>query len=219
MSSSALLKSTTCLAPVAKAPTARPAHRTSCFSVEHTVSSRCIRCERTPIPCSTAAHFWLLPPTRPPRAAPHPTSLPSPLGRPAPFTAFSPSRASRASARACVAVSAAPKSFDALIFDCDGVIVESEDIHRRAYNAAFEHFDVRCPGQSGPIVWSVEFYDMLQNKVGGGKPKMRWYFGENGWPTSTVLDGREPGSEEDKTQLVDVLQAWKTEKYKDIIGE
>ena len=25
---------------------------------------------------------------------------------------------------------------------------------------------------------SEKFYDMLQNKIGGGKPKMRWYFGE-----------------------------------------
>ena len=25
---------------------------------------------------------------------------------------------------------------------------------------------------------SVEFYDKLQNSIGGGKPKMRWYFGE-----------------------------------------
>jgi hypothetical protein len=59
------------------------------------------------------------------------------------------------------------------------VIVESEDIHRRAYNAAFAEFDVRCPeGQGAVVDWSVEFYDMLQNKVGGGKPKMRWYFGE-----------------------------------------
>ena len=55
-----------------------------------------------------------------------------------------------------------------------GVILLSEDLHRVAYNAAFEHFDVRCNGEL--VVWSEEFYDMLQNTVGGGKPKMRWYF-------------------------------------------
>lgn len=27
------------------------------------------------------------------------------------------------------------------------------------------------------MVWSSEFYDDLQNRVGGGKPKMRDYFG------------------------------------------
>jgi len=66
---------------------------------------------------------------------------------------------------------------EALIFDCDGVIVESEGIHRQAYNAAFQEFKVVCPGDSGPLEWTEEFYDVLQNTVGGGKPKMRWYFG------------------------------------------
>ncbi len=41
--------------------------------------------------------------------------------------------------------------------------------------------------QRGAVDWTEEFYDQLQNKVGGGKPKMRWYFGEHGWPTSSVL--------------------------------
>lgn len=27
---------------------------------------------------------------------------------------------------------------------CAGVILESEELHRKAYNAAFEHFDVQC---------------------------------------------------------------------------
>jgi hypothetical protein len=54
--------------------------------------------------------------------------------------------------------------------------------------------------------------------VGGGIPKMRHYFGLQGWPATSVLGGREPASEEEKTQVVEVLQAWKTEKYKEIIG-
>lgn len=78
----------------------------------------------------------------------------------------------------CAASGVESSTIEALIFDCDGVIVESEGIHREAYNAAFQHFNVVCPGTSGPLVWTEEFYDMLQNKVGGGKPKMRWYFGE-----------------------------------------
>lgn len=48
-----------------------------------------------------------------------------------------------------------------LIFDCDGVILESEDLHRRAYNAVFEHFHVQCAGK--PVEWDTEFYDVLQN--------------------------------------------------------
>jgi HAD superfamily hydrolase (TIGR01509 family) len=119
--------------------------------------------------------------------------------------------------RSAILAAAVPTSIDALIFDCDGVIVESEDIHRRAYNAAFEEFDIICPGETSPAVWSVEFYDMLQNKVGGGKPKMRWYFGEVGWPTSNILGGKTAETDEEKTILIDTLQDWKTDKYKDII--
>ncbi|KAL5982233.1 hypothetical protein ACLOJK_016304 [Asimina triloba] len=63
----------------------------------------------------------------------------------------------------------------ALIFDCDGVILESEHLHRTAYNDAFKHFDVRCPPSAPqPLNWDLEFYDELQNRIGGGKPKMRW---------------------------------------------
>lgn len=53
-----------------------------------------------------------------------------------------------------------------------GVIVESEDIHRMAYNATFQHFDVRCPNApNAPVVWSEEYYDDLQNKVWPGVPR------------------------------------------------
>eukprot|EP00887_Chlorella_sp_A99_P007221 scaffold2.g7221.t1 len=106
----------------------------------------------------------------------------------------------------------------ALIWDCDGVIVESEEIHRQAYNAAFRHFDVRCPGDDAPVEWSVPFYDDLQNRVGGGKPKMRWYFGQRGWPATSVLGGRAPEGEGEQALVIDTLQDWKTEKYKDIVG-
>ena len=54
------------------------------------------------------------------------------------------------------------------------VILESEDLHRRAYNEAFAHFNIRCNGVGDVAVWSESFYDMLQNRVGGGKQKMRW---------------------------------------------
>jgi hypothetical protein len=76
-----------------------------------------------------------------------------------------------------VSASASPlRSLDALIFDCDGVILESEHLHRQAYNDAFAHFGVRCPpGADAPLDWDEAFYDDLQNRIGGGKPKMRWY--------------------------------------------
>ncbi|KAF5763251.1 putative HAD hydrolase, subfamily IA, phosphoglycolate phosphatase-like, domain 2, HAD superfamily [Helianthus annuus] len=113
-------------------------------------------------------------------------------------------------------ISATSRAMEALIFDCDGVILESEDLHRQAYNLAFAHFDVRCPPFSEVLDWGTEFYDVLQNQVGGGKPKMRWYFKENGWPTSTLFP-TPPESDADRAKLIDVLQDWKTEKYKDIL--
>ncbi|XP_050208522.2 haloacid dehalogenase-like hydrolase domain-containing protein At4g39970 [Mercurialis annua] len=112
----------------------------------------------------------------------------------------------------CVSVSA---SLEALIFDCDGVILESEHLHRQAYNDAFAHFSVSCsPSQT--LNWSPDFYDVLQNQIGGGKPKMRWYFKEHGWPSSTVFR-TSPQDDESRAQLIDTLQDWKTERYKEII--
>ncbi|KAG2579481.1 haloacid dehalogenase-like hydrolase domain-containing protein At4g39970 [Panicum virgatum] len=108
-------------------------------------------------------------------------------------------------------------SLDALIFDCDGVILESENLHRQAYNDAFAHFGVRCPPASAdPLYWDEAFYDELQNRIGGGKPKMRWYFGEIGWPSSKIFE-TPPSTDSDKEKLVDIIQDWKTERYKETI--
>lgn len=78
-----------------------------------------------------------------------------------------------------VSVSAAASSdhLQALVFDCDGVILESEHLHRQAYNDAFAHFYIRCPSSSESqlLNWGSDFYDELQNRIGGGKPKMRWF--------------------------------------------
>ena len=41
----------------------------------------------------------------------------------------------------------------ALLFDCDGVILETEELHRLAYNHAFREFDLTIDGE--PVVWSV----------------------------------------------------------------
>mmetsp|Transcript_13549 Transcript_13549/g.31828 ORF Transcript_13549/g.31828 Transcript_13549/m.31828 type:complete len:653 (-) Transcript_13549:154-2112(-) len=68
----------------------------------------------------------------------------------------------------------------ALLFDCDGVILETEELHRLAYNAAFREFEVTrvCGDVLEPVKWSVGYYDILQNSIGGGKPKMRHYFSQ-----------------------------------------
>ncbi|XP_021912075.1 haloacid dehalogenase-like hydrolase domain-containing protein At4g39970 isoform X2 [Carica papaya] len=107
-------------------------------------------------------------------------------------------------------------SLEALIFDCDGVILESKHLHRQAYNDAFSHFNVLCSPSSGPLYWDSDFYDVLQNRIGGGKPKMRWYFKEHGWPSSTIFS-EPPENDADRAKLIDTLQDWKTERYKEII--
>jgi len=103
------------------------------------------------------------------------------------------------------------------LFDCDGVIVETEELHRLAYNGAFEAFELKIG--STPVNWSVEYYDVLQNTVGGGKPKMKWHFKENGWPSSKTTNGVVPTSDADRDALVDALQDKKTEIYKRIVEE
>ncbi len=51
-------------------------------------------------------------------------------------------------------------------------------------------------------------YNVIPNdsQVGGGKPKMRWYFKRNGWPVSDVLQGRAPATEQEQELLIDTLQ-------------
>jgi|TARA_B110000003_G_scaffold230903_1_gene233248 HAD superfamily hydrolase (TIGR01509 family) len=106
----------------------------------------------------------------------------------------------------------------ALLFDCDGVIVETEELHRLAYNGAFEAFDLKIDGER--VEWVVKYYDVLQNTVGGGKPKMRWHFNEDkkAWPTSTMF-AEAPSSDADRDALIDALQDKKTEIYKKIVEE
>jgi hypothetical protein len=46
---------------------------------------------------------------------------------------------------------------------------------------------------------------------------MRWYFNKHGWPTSTILPAA-PQDEAEQAKLIDTLQDWKSEKYRDFIG-
>lgn len=100
-----------------------------------------------------------------------PASFPSKFS----FPTRVPARPTGRKKKFCFSVSAASRALQALIFDCDGVIIESEHLHRQAYNGAFLHFNVRCPADAAePLNWGLQFYDELQNRIGGGKPKMRW---------------------------------------------
>lgn len=106
----------------------------------------------------------------------------------------------------------------ALLFDCDGVLVETEELHRTAYNQAFAEFGLTVGGK--PVDWSVAYYDVLQNTVGGGKPKMKYHFmqtcgGE--WPQVTKRPIAKPVDEATGMALIDQLQDYKTECYKRLV--
>ena len=54
----------------------------------------------------------------------------------------------------------------ALIFDCDGVLADTEkDGHLPSFNKTFEHFNL-------PVRWSVEDY-AIKLKIGGGKERLK----------------------------------------------
>lgn len=96
----------------------------------------------------------------------------------------------------------------ALVFDCDGVIVESEELHRLSYNQCWEEENLG-------FTWSYEFYEMLQNSVGGGKEKMRWYFNKYGWPDGQPTD--DTTVSEKRETFISHLHKRKTEMYKALI--
>mmetsp|Transcript_14646 Transcript_14646/g.27074 ORF Transcript_14646/g.27074 Transcript_14646/m.27074 type:complete len:313 (+) Transcript_14646:58-996(+) len=111
-----------------------------------------------------------------------------------------------------------PSSTRGLLFDCDGVILETESIHLLAYNAAYSNNGLVNPSTGKNVEWSVEYYDMLQNKVGGGKNKMKYYFETTSsgvWPTVNGLSPPQTSSE--KNALVDKLQSEKTLIYQEMV--
>ncbi len=92
------------------------------------------------------------------------------------------------------------KQFKALIFDCDGVLVDTErDGHRVAFNKAFAE-------KGYPIEWDVEQYGELLN-VAGGKERLRHYFNQTSWPADTT----------DKDALIKELHKLKTDLFMRII--
>ncbi|GGD44721.1 HAD-IA family hydrolase [Erythrobacter arachoides] len=68
---------------------------------------------------------------------------------------------------------------EAIIFDCDGVLVDTErDAHRVGFNRAFAQFGIDAE-------WDVEQYGRLL-QVAGGKERMTAYFDQAGWPEAQV---------------------------------
>ena len=86
-------------------------------------------------------------------------------------------------------------SLQALIFDVDGTLAETEEAHRRAFNAAFRAADLDW-------TWDVDLYRELL-AVTGGKERIRWHVERNDPP-----DGARALAD------VDLLHGAKTEFYR-----
>ena len=94
----------------------------------------------------------------------------------------------------------------AIIFDCDGVLVDTErDGHRVGFNRAFAQFGI-------DVEWDVPLYGKLL-QVAGGKERMRAYFEEYGWPANKAA---ELGS---RDELIKALHKAKTEITAGLVAE
>lgn len=95
-------------------------------------------------------------------------------------------------------------SLEAILFDCDGVLADTErDGHRPAFNRAFKNNGI-------DEEWDVELYGKLL-EVGGGKERMTAHWNEVGWPD--VIP------EESRKEKVKALHLEKTDIFMEMIGE
>jgi HAD superfamily hydrolase (TIGR01509 family) len=92
------------------------------------------------------------------------------------------------------------KELQALIFDCDGVLVDTEkDGHRVAFNQAFAKRGLDAE-------WDVSLYgDLLE--IAGGKERMRHYFDARGWPDNIA----------DRNKFIMEMHKLKTDCFMSII--
>ncbi|KAL6177569.1 hypothetical protein ACLB2K_049095 [Fragaria x ananassa] len=92
----------------------------------------------------------------------------------------------------------------ALLFDCDGVLVDTEkDGHRISFNDTFKEKELG-------VTWDVDLYGELL-KIGGGKERMTAYFNKTGWPEKA------PKSEEERKAFIAGLHKRKTELFMALI--
>ncbi|TXG51348.1 hypothetical protein EZV62_023872 [Acer yangbiense] len=88
----------------------------------------------------------------------------------------------------------------ALLFDCDGVLVDTEkDGHRISFNDTFTEKELG-------VTWDVDLYGELL-KIGGGKERMTAYFNKTGWPEKA------PKSEAERKEFIASLHKRKTELF------
>lgn len=109
-------------------------------------------------------------------------------------------------ARKCQVVAQAARLPEALLFDCDGVLVDTErDGHRVSFNEAFKRKGLNH-------TWGVELYGELL-EIGGGKERMTKYFKD-------VID-QEPFKSttdpEARKKLVQELHLLKTDIFMELV--
>lgn len=95
-----------------------------------------------------------------------------------------------------------------ILFDCDGVLADTErDGHRLAFNATFEEFGL-------PVRWSEEEYGE-KLRIGGGKERMATLFDDERF----VLEHGLPLDDEGQRALLLEWHARKTAIYKQIVRD
>ncbi|GAB2269732.1 hypothetical protein Dimus_004653 [Dionaea muscipula] len=106
--------------------------------------------------------------------------------------------------RCSVASSPSAPLPSALLFDCDGVLVDTErDGHRISFNDTFAENELG-------VTWDVDLYGELL-KIGGGKERMTAYFNKTGWPEKA------PKGDEERKQFIASLHKRKTELFMALI--
>ncbi|XP_019414887.1 PREDICTED: haloacid dehalogenase-like hydrolase domain-containing protein At3g48420 [Lupinus angustifolius] len=104
----------------------------------------------------------------------------------------------------CLASSSSSNLPSALLFDCDGVLVDTEkDGHRISFNETFHEKELG-------VTWDVDLYGELL-KIGGGKERMTAYFTKTGWPANA------PAGEQERKDFVASLHKRKTELFMALI--
>ncbi|KAK2443021.1 bifunctional riboflavin kinase/FMN phosphatase [Trifolium repens] len=122
------------------------------------------------------------------------------------FTAFKiPSPTTRRRRLSCSASASSSSTLpSALLFDCDGVLVDTEkDGHRISFNDTFQEKELG-------VTWDVELYGELL-KIGGGKERMTAYFNKTGWPANA------PTGEQERKDFIASLHKRKTELFMELV--
>ncbi|XP_071692857.1 CBBY-like protein isoform X2 [Rutidosis leptorrhynchoides] len=100
----------------------------------------------------------------------------------------------------CSAVDSSSVFPSALLFDCDGVLVDTEkDGHRVSFNDTFAEKELG-------VTWDADLYGELL-KIGGGKERMTAYFNQTAWPEKA------PKGEQERKDFIASLHKRKTELF------